>query len=61
MKVKDLLNKMNNGAAHVILIDNDTGEVILKTIWYNEISDKDLERSVKHISVTDYTMTLMVK
>lgn len=61
MKVKDLLNKMDNGAAHVILIDNDTGEVLLKTIWYNAIPDKDLERSVKHIGVTDYTMTLMVK
>ena len=60
MKVKDLLNKMDNGAAHVILIDNETGEIILSTIWYNEIEDKYLNKSVKHICVKDYEMRLVV-
>ena len=61
MKVKDIINKMNNGAVHVVLVDDDTGEVILKTIWHNQIPDEDLNKNVKHISVTDYTITLMVK
>ena len=61
MKVKDIINKMNNGAVHVVLIDDNTGEVILKTIWHNQIPDEYLDKSVKHIGVTDYTITLMVK
>jgi hypothetical protein len=61
MKVKDIINKMNNGAVHVVLVDDNTGEVILKTIWHNCIPDEHLNKSVKHIGVTDYTITLMVK
>lgn len=61
MKVKDIVNKITNGSVHVILINDATGEVILKTIWHNQIPDEDLNKNVKHISVTDYTITLMVK
>lgn len=61
MKVKDIVSKITNGSVHVILVDDKTGEVILKTIWYNCIPDEHLNKSVKHIGVTDYTMTLMVK
>jgi len=60
MKVKDLLNKMDNGACHVILVNDETGEIILKTIWYDSIPEEHLKREVKHINVTDYTMTLIV-
>lgn len=61
MKVKNLINLMENGAAHVMLIDNDTGEIILSTIWYNLIEDKYLNMQVKHICVKDYEMRLNVE
>lgn len=61
MTANDVLKRMTNGAAHVVLIDNDTGEVILKTIWYNAIPKEHLSRDVCHINVTDYTITLMVE
>ena len=61
MKVKDLVSLMSNGAAHVTLINNDTGTVLLKTIWYNSIPSSYLEFEVKHITITDYTMVLLVE
>jgi len=61
MKVKDLTNIMENGAAHVILIDNETGEVLLSTIWYNAIEEKYLNMQVKHICVRDYEMRLTIE
>jgi len=60
MKVKDLLNKMDNGACHVLLVDSETGEIFLKTIWYNAIPEEYLDYEVVHICVTDYTLRLVV-
>lgn len=60
MTVKDLVDKMENGAAHVVLISKDTGEVLLSTIWYNLIDEKYLNSKVKHICIRDYEMRLMI-
>ena len=61
MTVRDLTNRIENGSSHILLIDGNTGEVILKTIWYNEIPDKQLDRQVTKIRVTSYMLTLTVK
>ena len=61
MQVKDLTSVMENGACHVILIDNTTGEILLSTIWYNAIEEKHLNMQVKHICVRDYEMRLTVE
>lgn len=60
MTVKDLVDKMENGAAHVVLINKDTGEVLLSTIWYNLIKEEYLNAEVKHICIRDYEMRLMI-
>ena len=60
MTVKDILGKIENGSAHIILIKNSTGEVILSTIWHNIILDKYLNKEVKHIYVKDYELRLMI-
>ena len=61
MTVNDIVSKMSNGAAYVTLVDYETGEIILKTIWYNSIPVEHLDREIVHINVTDYTITLIVK
>lgn len=60
MTVKDLVDKMENGAAHVVLINKDTGVVLLSTIWYNLIEEEYLNTEVKHICIKDYEMRLMI-
>jgi hypothetical protein len=61
MTVKDIVSKMENGAAHVILYEDDTGRIILKTIWYNEIPKKYLVYEVETITVKDYEIRLGVR
>lgn len=61
MIVKEITDKIENGSAHVLLVDAKTGEVIVKTIWYNTLSQKMLCKKVCKIKVTDYTVTLEVK
>lgn len=60
MTVNDIISKMTNGAAHVMLISEDTGEVILKTIWYNHIPTQYLSCEVKSITVKDYEIRLTI-
>lgn len=60
MTVQDLLKRMSNGATHITLIDNETGVIILKTIWYNSIPEECLKMSVLHIAIKDYEMILTV-
>ena len=60
MKVNDIVSKMTNGAAHVILISEDTGEIILKTIWYHNIPHQYLSCEVKKIEIKDYEVRLTI-
>ena len=60
MKVIDITSKMENGAAHVLLFEEDTGQILLKTIWCNEIPQKYLNYEVKNITVRDYEIRLGV-
>lgn len=61
MTVQDIISRMENGAAHVLLYWDDTGQIILKTIWYNEIPKKYLVYEVKTITVKDYEIRLGVR
>ena len=58
MKHKELLDTIENGSAHVTLIDYETGIVILSTIWYNLIEEKYLKRKVKRTRITDHALRL---
>lgn len=58
MLVKEILNKIENGSAHALLFEQETGVVILSTIWYNEIPDQYLDMNVDSICVRDYEIRL---
>lgn len=60
MTVKDLTSKIENGTCHIILVNANNGEVILKTIWHSKIPSEQLYRRVLNVRVTDYTLTLEV-
>lgn len=60
MRLRDIIDKMENGEAHVLLYDTD-GVVILSTIWYNTIPSKLLDREINHISVRDYEIRLEIQ
>ena len=61
MTVKDILDKIDNGSAHCFLWDYETGEVILETIWYNQINQEIMDKKVKHIEIKDYEIRLGIK
>ena len=61
MKVKDLLDKINDGSVHVMLISNETGEIYLSTIWHVDIDDKYKKMNVKHIEIREYEMRLTIE
>ena len=58
MKLNDLLSKMTNGAAHVLLFNSVEGIVIFKTIWYNLIPRIYYDWEVDSIEVRDYEMRI---
>lgn len=60
MRVRELLSLISDGSVHVVIIDNNTGEVVLSTIWHNEIPDVQLDRKIVHIAVKEYELDLMV-
>ena len=60
MLVRDVINRIENGSAHVILWNYETGEVFLKTIWYNLIDEVFLDMEVMNICVRDYELRLGV-
>lgn len=58
MKLKDLTNTIENGSAHLTLIDNDTGEIYLKTIWHNTVPEEFMDRKIAKIEVLDYELRI---
>ena len=56
MRLSDLISKMNNGAAHLIIFNADTGEIIAKTIWYNLIPHTYFNWEIDTIEVRDYEL-----
>lgn len=60
MKLNDLIKLIENGSAHIFLYDKDTGEVILKTIWYNLIPEEYLSRTITKITVKDYELKVEI-
>ena len=61
MTVLDIINKIENGSVHILIYDNDTGAVELKTIWHNTIPQKYWNCEVKNIIVKDYELRLGVE
>lgn len=60
MTVREIVNKIENGSAHVILWNYDSAVVYLSTIWYNLIDENLLDKEVKSICVRDYELRLGV-
>ena len=58
MKLIDLFNRMENGATHIFLFNMASGEVIIKTIWYNTIPHKFYDWEVDSIEIRDYEMRI---
>lgn len=61
MTVQDILSKIDNGSAHAFIWDFETGEVLLETIWYNQIDKHIMDKEVINICVRDYEIRLGVK
>ena len=61
MTVQDILSKIDNGSAHAFIWNFETGEVLLETIWYNQIDKQIMNKEVVHICVRDYEIRLGVK
>ena len=61
MTVKDIISKFENGSKHIILIDADTGEVYLSTIWHSDIPDNFINRNVADIVEKTYELRLFVE
>ena len=61
MNVKDVINRLENGSVHLILISNLTGELIFSTIWFNQIDRKYYDMDVVKMTVKDYELYLEVK
>ena len=59
MKVKDLIDVVENGSAHIYIYDK-YGEVMFKNIWTNKLSKKELEQDIKKLVVGDYTLRIEV-
>ena len=60
MIVRDIVDKIDNGTAHIFLWDEDSGEVLLSTIWHNQIPNEYLDKEVKKIQILDYELRLGV-
>lgn len=61
MTVKNTINNIENGSKHIMLIDNETGEVFLSTIWQNEIPEQYLNKNVVGSLWKDYELRLFVE
>ena len=61
MKLKELLATLDNGATHLTIYDDETGEVLIRTIWYNLISKEMLDFEVMHTQSLDYELRIGVK
>ena len=61
MTVKNTINNIENGSKHIMLIDNETGEVFLSTIWQNEIPEQYLNKNVVGSLWKDYELRLFIE
>ena len=60
--VKNIISKFETGSKHVILIDNETGEVYLSAIWHSDIPEQYLDKNVVNVQEPDiYEMRLFVE
>ena len=60
MTVKDIISKFETGSKHIILIDADTGEVYLSTIWHCDIPDNFINRNVADMVEKTYELRLFI-
>lgn len=60
MKLSELINLIDNGSAHILLYEKNTGIILLKTIWYNLIPEEYLSRTITKIAVKDYELKVEI-
>ena len=61
MTVKSTIRGIENGSKHIMLIDNETGEVFLSTIWHNEIPEQYLDKKVVGSLWKEYELRLFIQ
>lgn len=59
MTIKEFTKKLENGAHHLLIYDTN-GEILCKTIWYNEIPEKILNREIENIRFKNYDIYVEV-
>lgn len=60
MTVKNTIRGIENGSKHIILIDAETGEIYLSTIWHSDIPDDFINRNVADMVEKTYELRLFV-
>lgn len=60
MTVKNTIKDIENGSMHIMLIDDDTGEILLSTIWQNLIPEQYLDKNVIKHEGREYEMRLFI-
>ena len=60
LSLKQLLHLIPDGSAHVMLTDAETGEVLISSIWWDDLAHW-AEHEVCSIKVQDYQLILGVK
>ena len=61
MKVLDLISTLDNGATKLIIYEPNTGEMHFAGIWFNELKQDVLSKTVKHVKIDRYTMRVEVE
>ena len=60
MTVKSTIRGIEDGSKHIMLIDNETGEVFLSTIWQSLIPEQFLDKNVVGSVWKDYELRLFI-
>lgn len=61
MTIQDLILTLENGATKLTIYEPNTGEIHFAGIWFNELKQDVLSKTVKHIQIDRYTMRVEVE
>lgn len=60
MIVKELLDKLEDGATKINIIDSKDGEVFYMGIWFVEIEKNLFNKKIKKLEVKDYLLNIFI-
>lgn len=60
MLVKELLETIDNGSVHFWIINDTTGEVPFCEIWYNKMTQDQLNSEVKRLEIKNYELRIHI-